>query len=129
MAKFPNKLNPIINAIKSGNHNLIIVCTLNKYVKGIIENYVRKYCIATDNIETIADIRIIPYKNTEKNNVGFIFNRLSNSIKDTTQEIRYKVSYTYGKLFLYQKIENLIDSFMVEKYLTNREVKHVLLLF
>lgn len=129
MAKFPNKLNPIINAIKSGNHNLIIVCTLNKYVKGIIENYVRKYCIATDNIETIADIRIITYNNTEKNNVDFIFNRLSNSIKDTTQEIRYKISYTYGKLFLYQKIENLIDSFMVEKYLTNREVKHVLLLF
>ena len=28
-----------------------------------------------------------------------------------------------------KKIENLIDSFMVEKYLTNREVKHVLLLF
>jgi len=129
MAKFPNKLNPIINAIKSNNHNLIIVCALNKYVKGIIENYVRKYCIATDNIETIADIRIITYNNTEKNNVDFIFNRLSNSIKDTTQEIRYKVSYTYGKLFLYQKIENLIDSFMVEKHLTNREVKHVLLLF
>lgn len=129
MAKFPNKLNPIINAIKSNNHNLIIVCALNKYVKGIIENYVRKYCINTDNIETIADIRIIPYNNTEKNNVGFIFGRLSDSIKDTTQEIRYKVSYTYGKLFLYQKIENLIDSFMVEKYLTNREVKHVLLLF
>lgn len=128
MAKFPNKINPIRNAILNSNCNLIIVCIDGKYTKGIIDNYIQKYCKANNIIETIADIKVITYNNGERNDVDFLFNKISDSIKNSKEEIRYKISYTYGKLFLYQRIENLIDSFMVEKYLTNREVKHVLML-